>query len=329
MSSRWPRKDGGRGARRAWCGTDVEDAMEGWSRGLLPCRPGVTAALGELARDVPRLLSPGGLRGAGLEAAWWSLHLAGYPWGLLREEHEPSDRYHLRDLAPTQRGLLVQHVETAGTPILLVHGMIDNRAIFTVLRRRLRRRGFGTISTVNYSPVTNDVRSAARDLAAEVEALVAVSGYEKVHVIAHSMGGLIARYYVQRLGGDARVHTLVTLGTPHAGSLHAHLLPVRVCRQLRPGSHLMTELQLPAPGCRTRFVAYWSDADQVIVPHINARLEHPDLRVHNVRVRDVGHLSLPRGGRVAHEIAHLLTRLDPEGHTLVPGVPPLRSDTTA
>ena len=288
-----------------------------------------TSGLVELARDAPRLLTVGGAVGAVREAAWWSLHLAVYPWGVLHEEPEPSDRYHLGGLTPSQRGLLVQHVEAAGTPILLVHGMIDNRAIFTVLRRRLRRRGFETTATLNYSPITNDIRGAARDLAAEVEALVARTGYDRVHVIAHSLGGLIARYYVQRLGGDERVHTLVTLGTPHAGSLHAHLLPVRLCRQLRPGSELMAELALPAPGCSTRFVAYWSDGDQVIVPHVNARLEHPDLRVHNVRIHDIGHLSLPRVHRVAHEIAHLLTRLDPEGHAISLPAHPLRTDTTA
>jgi pimeloyl-ACP methyl ester carboxylesterase len=277
---------------------------------------GVGVAVRELARDVPRLLTPQGLRGGLTEAVWWSLHLAVYPWGLLHEEHEPDDRYHLGGLRPAQRGRLVTDVENAGTPILLVHGMIDNRAIFRVLRRRLRRKGFGAIATVNYSPVTNDVRQAARDFAAEVEALVAVTGYERVHVIAHSLGGLIARYYVQRLGGDERVHTLVTLGTPHAGSLHGWLLPVRLCRQLRPGSDLLAELALPAPGCRTRIVAYWSDLDQVIVPHAAARLEHPDLAARNVLVHDTGHLSMPRVGRVAHEIAGLLGQLDHSGHTL-------------
>ncbi len=50
-----------------------------------------------------------------------------------------------------------------------------------------------------------------------IEKLTAESGYEKVHVIGHSLGGLITRYYVQRMGGHARVHTVVTLGTPHSG----------------------------------------------------------------------------------------------------------------
>ncbi len=167
--------------------------------------------------------TPGGVRGVVVESAWISAHLAIYPWGLLRERREPSDRYALEGLGPRERGLAARDVEAAGTPILLVHGMVDNRAIFTVLKRRLRRRGFGRVVTINYSPVTNDIRQAARDLAAEVEALVAETGYERIHVVGHSLGGLIARYYVQRLGGDERIHTLVTLGQPARG--HAHRAP--------------------------------------------------------------------------------------------------------
>lgn len=288
---------------------------------------GVTAGLGELARDAPRLFTLGGLRGALAEAAWWSVHLVTYPWGLLRERHAPSDRYHLRGLAPAQRGMFHHNIEAAGAPILLVHGIIDNHAIFKVLKRRLRRKGFGTVVTINYSPVTNDIRRAATVLAAEVEAIVALTGYERLHVVGHSLGGLIARYYVQRLGGDERVHTLVTLGTPHRGSLHAHLLPVRIGRQLRPGSDLMTELDEPAQACRTRFVAYWSDFDQIIVPHTSARLDHPDLGARNIEIHNIGHLAIPRQGRVAHEIAGLLSELDHDGHTLTSGITPLRGTT--
>ena len=52
----------------------------------------------------------------------------------------------LGDCRPVQRGLVIGDVEAAGTPILLVHGMVDNRSIFTLLRRGLRRRGFGRVS---------------------------------------------------------------------------------------------------------------------------------------------------------------------------------------
>lgn len=247
-------------------------------------------------------------------------HVALYPLGLLGRHTEPGHGYSVQTLPPVQRGLVIGNVEAAGTPILLVHGMADNRSIFTLLRRGLRRRGFGRVLSINYSPLTTDVRVAAVRLAEQVEVLVAETGYERIHVVGHSLGGLIARYYVTRLGGDARVHTLVTLGTPHQGTFNAYALPSLLCRQLRPGSDLMRELDARALGCRTRFVAYWSDLDQMIFPQTNAVLEHPDLSVRNVLVKGVGHMSLPISGRVVHGISTTLAHLDPDGSLLTAGV---------
>ena len=141
------------------------------------------------------------------------------------------------------------------------------------------------------------------------------------------MGGLIARYYVQRLGGDARVHTLVTLGTPHQGTALAYTLPHPLVRQLRPGSDVVRELEEPAPGCRTRMVAIWSDLDQMIIPKRNARIVHPDLNARNVFFRGVGHMSFPVDGRVVHEICTTLAQLDPDGSTLVRGTTSIGSST--
>jgi hypothetical protein len=226
-----------------------------------------------------------------------------------------------------QRGLLMGDVVAAGTPIILLHGLIDNRSIFTLLRRALRRRGFGRVLTLNYSPFTQDVRAAAARLERLVETTCEETGYERVHVVGHSLGGVIARYYVQRMGGDARVHTLCTLGSPHAGTHAARLLPQRLVRQLRPGSALMQELAAPLPGCRTRFVAFWSDLDQMIVPKRSARIDHGDLAARNVLIHGVGHMSLPIHGRVVHEIATLLAHLGEDGGTVTPGVTSISSLT--
>ncbi|WP_426562800.1 alpha/beta fold hydrolase [Angustibacter sp. McL0619] len=272
------------------------------------------------------LLSPSGVRGAVIEGAWLATHLALYPLGVLSpsERSDPEHRqYGVGHLPPVQRGLLIGDVEAAGTPILLVHGLVDNRSIFTLLRRGLLRRGFGRVHSINYSPLTTDIRTAARRLAEAVEQITGETGYERIHVVGHSLGGLIARYYVQRLDGDQRVHTLVTLGSPHAGTKAAYLLPARLGRQLRPGSDVLAELDEPSPGCRTRFVAYWSDLDQLIVPQRNARLVHPDLSARNELVRRVGHMSLPIDLRVVHGVCTELAQLDVDGSTLQAGVSPL------
>jgi hypothetical protein len=285
-----------------------------------------TTAAGDVVGGAARALAtPTGAVGAAVEAVWLTTHLALYPWGLVGRHSRGAELgYRVEHLPPVQRGLLISDVEAAGTPILLVHGMVDNRSIFTLLRLGLRRRGFGRVSTMNYSPFTGDVRVAAAQLAEQVEALVAETGYERIHVVGHSMGGLIARYYVTRLGGDERVHTLVTLGTPHQGTYTAYGWHNGLTRQLRPGSALMRELDQPAPGCRTRFLVYWSDLDQMVFPQRNAALTHPDLSVRNVDLHGVGHMSLPIVGSVVHGISSTLAHLDSEGHTLTPGVTELR-----
>ena len=170
----------------------------------------------------------------------------------------------------------------------------------------LRRRGLGSTYALNYSPLTDDIRAVAVRLGELVEDVCQETGYDKVHVIGHSMGGLIGRYLVQRLDGDQRVHTLATLGTPHSGTWPAGLVPHPVARQMRIGGDLITELAEPAPDCTTRIVAVWSDIDQLVIPQGNARVLHPDLQARNVLVRGVGHMSLPVDGRVIREIGATL-----------------------
>lgn len=267
-------------------------------------------------RGTASTLSPQGLRGVAVEAAWLAVQVAAYPGGLARERGGDGQRqspvYRTAGLTPVQRGLLVGDPQAAGTPILLLHGMIGNRSSFVVLRRLLRRRGFHRLVAVNYQVLTHDVRSAAGLLAGQVTALGEATGCERIHVVAHSLGGVIARYYVQRLGGDAQVHTLVTLGSPHQGTSAAGLVPHPVGRQLRPGSDLIGELDQPAPACRTRFVAFWSDLDLLMLPKHAAQISHPDLAADNVAARGVGHLAMLVDGAIAHRIATTLAHLDPD-----------------
>ncbi len=275
-------------------------------------------------RELPRVSVARLPRVAGgvvVEVAWAAAHTVMYPLGLVSGRAARRLRRHdLAGMSPEQRGLVHHGVATAETPILLVHGIIDNHSIFALLQRALRRRGFATVSAYDYGLLTRDIPAAARLLGEAVEKLAVGSGYERVHVIGHSLGGLIARYYVQRLGGDARVHTLVTLGTPHSGTELARpgrRLPL--IGQLTPGSAVLRELAEPAPGCRTRFLAFASDLDHMVWPRRNARLEHPDLQVRNVAVQGVGHLSLPNNATIAFTIASALTELHPFE---TPGPPP-------
>lgn len=204
----------------------------------------------------------------------------------------------------------------ARRPVLLLHGFIDNRSVFLLLRRSLRQHGWPLVEALNYSPLSCDIRAAAILLGRHIEEVCERTGHEQVDVVGHSLGGLIARYHAQRLGGDTRVRTLVTLGTPHSGTRAVPLLSAHpIVRQMRPDSDVIEELAQPAPHCKTRFVGFWSDQDQVMVPLETAQIRHPDLIAHNVQVSGIGHLALPVHGTVAAGIRRALEAADFGGGT--------------
>jgi hypothetical protein len=254
------------------------------------------------------LCTPALLTGGLTELAWVGAHALLYPLGTRAEELRPDVR--LRPVgSPAVRALFADDPLAARTPVLLVHGLVDNRSVFTILSRSLRRRGFTSVCSWNYSPWLTDVAQGAQDLAEHIERICSETGHDRVHVVGHSLGGLIARYLVQRLGGDRRIDTLVTLGTPHQGSRWAHVVPTPLIRQLRPGSPLLRELEEPAPGCRTRITAVYSDLDQMLLPTSSGRCDHPDLGARNVLVRGAGHMSLPIHRGVIDEVAATLAGL--------------------
>jgi triacylglycerol lipase len=274
----------------------------------------VPTVTGATPRGLRSLVSPATLAGSLTELAWVGAHALLYPLGTRTEQLRLDGRYRPGSQPPAVRALFADDPLAAHIPVVLVHGLVDNRSVFTVMRRALKRRGFAQVCTWNYSPWQRDVESAAATLGQHIERVCRETGHDRVHVVGHSLGGLVARYLVQRLGGDARVESLVTLGTPHAGSRWAHVLPTPLVRQLRPGSPLMRELAEPVAGCRTRITAVYSDLDQVVVPSAAGRCDHPDLQARNVLVRGVGHMSLPIHRGVVDEVAATLagrrTRVD-------------------
>ncbi|MFI5977381.1 esterase/lipase family protein [Streptomyces sp. NPDC051452] len=261
-----------------------------------------------------RLLWPGRLAGlsmtllkaTALEAAILAGHLLLYPTGLIQERRAAPGG------APSAADGTLALPVRPGAPVVLLHGFIDNRSVFVLLRRSLVQHGRQRVESLNYSPLTCDIRIAAELLGRHVEEICERTGSARIDIVGHSLGGLIARYYVQCLGGDLRVRTLVTLGTPHSGTRVAPLANAHpIVRQMRPGSEVIEELARPAPGCRTRFVSFWSDLDSVMVPLETACLEHPDLDTQNVRVTGIGHLAMPVHPAVAAGIREALDATHP------------------
>jgi triacylglycerol lipase len=157
-------------------------------------------------------------------------------------------------------------------PVLLLHGFLGTRRVLEVLERRLRRDGFcvwsiklgGLFDALN----TRGIDECAERVREKVERLYARYQLGPLSIIGHSKGGLIGRYYVKRLGGDRRVNSLITLGTPHNGTPTAYFgcatigLLARSVWQMTPMSPFIRRLKIGAFPRNVRFVSIYSKSDR-------------------------------------------------------------------
>lgn len=150
--------------------------------------------------------------------------------------------------------------------VILVHGFLDRPGIFWRMRRYLARRGH-RVHAVALRPSSGatGLEALAGQVKAHVDRLVPPD--ERCSIVAFSMGGLVVRYYLQRLNGLGRVRRFATVSTPHNGTLVAWLVGGLGCRQMRPGSTFHADLNadchLLAP---TAPLSLWTPFDLTILP---------------------------------------------------------------
>ena len=196
--------------------------------------------------------------------------------------------------------------ERHDTPVVLVHGYGHNRSGWLVAQHHLRRAGFTSVHTVNYTPIGRDIPQLATQLAERIALIRTVTGHDRVHVIGHSLGGVLLRWYVQEMEGRDTVATAITVASPHEGTWAAAVAPGRTAAQLRPGSWVMRRLARPVAPSDVRWIAFYSNLDVLIQPAGSAMITHPDLRATNLLVKDLGHLSAMVSPVVARSIVHQL-----------------------
>jgi triacylglycerol lipase len=150
-------------------------------------------------------------------------------------------------------------------PVILVHGIHSDANCMRRMEKYLRARG-RAVYAPTLSPCTGclPIEDLAEQLAAYVD--TQLPG-RKFDLVGFSMGGLVSRYYVQRLGGAKRVEHFVTMATPHHGTRLAWLHPGVGVRQMRPGSAFLRDLQSDADVLsKIKFTSFYTPLDTVVVP---------------------------------------------------------------
>ncbi len=181
-------------------------------------------------------------------------------------------------------------------PVLLVHGYMCNRGFWWWFRRRLRAAGFA-VATIDLETPISDIEILADGLLHRIDALRAETGADRVLLVTHSMGGLVARAAIRKAGHD-RIARLVTLACPHRGTWLAHVGIGRNAAEMRPGNPWLEALNRHEPP-PIPTLTIWSTGDEIVVPQLSSRLAG----AREIVVAAIGHVAMGFSSEVLDRVA--------------------------
>jgi pimeloyl-ACP methyl ester carboxylesterase len=102
-------------------------------------------------------------------------------------------------------------------PVLLVHGLAGTKSSWSLVTQTLSARGL-IVDAIAYPPLGTSMERLANQLVAEVQTILSRTGADKVHLVGHSLGGVIIAQAITDGRLDGLVDTVITLGSPFGGS---------------------------------------------------------------------------------------------------------------
>jgi pimeloyl-ACP methyl ester carboxylesterase len=200
--------------------------------------------------------------------------------------------------------------DPTGPPVVLLHGYVATRAMLRPLARSLARDTGRPVRRLQLSAGFADIRDDALALCDWIEEIAWDSGQTRVDIVGHSMGGLVAAYALKCLDERAWIRRVVTLGTPHRGTLAAAagsplLGPVTpAILQMAPSSELLEELRWLEVPPGSSLVSVAGELDWLVPPEC-ARLDERPGQWNAIAWR-AGHLDLMRRRDCHRMVTNLL-----------------------
>jgi len=157
-------------------------------------------------------------------------------------------------------------------PVVLVHGINDTGAVFDKMALYLRQRGL-SVYTVDLVP--NNGAEVLDKLAQQVANYINAifTPEQPLDLVGFSMGGIVSRYYIQRLGGIERVQRFISISSPHKGTVIAYGSWLPGCVQMRPNSHFLEDLNSDVQMLKKiNFTSIWTPYDLMILPATSSQL---------------------------------------------------------
>jgi triacylglycerol lipase len=188
-------------------------------------------------------------------------------------------------------------------PVLLVHGIMRTSAVFRKMSAYLTELGW-SVYTLNLKPhnATIGLDELATQVADYVDKNFAPD--QSLDLVGLSMGGLVTRYYVQRLGGIKRVQRFITISAPNQGTRMAYLSARPGCVQMRPGSAFLEDLNQDSKMLeRLNFTSLWTPLDFIIVPARSSQMPVGQ----EVKIPVLAHYLMVRDNRSIQAVALALS----------------------
>ncbi len=157
-------------------------------------------------------------------------------------------------------------------PVILIHGIWDTKTIFNKMSAHLTELGW-CVHSLNLTP--NDGSLSLDSLAQQLADYISQTfdPEQAIDIVGYSMGGIVSRYYVQRLGGINRVQRFITISSPHTGTLTAYSLPLPGYLDMRPNSGLLRDLYQDVTMLkRINFTSMWTPFDVMILPSHSSKM---------------------------------------------------------
>ena len=129
-------------------------------------------------------------------------------------------------------------------PIILIHGLWNTSSIFSSITSKLDEIGIEYFApTLNHSYGITSIIDLSKILN---ELILEKYGLEKeIDILGFSMGGIIGRYWLQKFNGYKRTRRLISIGSPHKGTLMAQFIPkypFRGISEMKINSKFLREL---------------------------------------------------------------------------------------
>jgi triacylglycerol lipase len=182
-------------------------------------------------------------------------------------------------------------------PILFVHGVVHNWSAFVTLKRGMSKLNWENLYTFNYGTIHNNVLQMVDALGEKVDQILIETGAKQIDLIGHSLGGIVARTFMTLGEGRGKVHTLVTLGTPHQGTNLSFFAKGfsrgALDKDLKANSFLIRLLHETALPKSSKVISIYSPFDWTVRPAKNAEaIGLPESCFENVKLDDIGHAGL-------------------------------------